>query len=255
MGKALELITVRATAPSTGAAFAAISGNSLTVRNSRGTARILAGWQTAQTAGFRRITSPLLHDGTVGMQMCGGVGATIYPFLGQKVEPQDTLSVYGTGSATAGDMEFASLLIHYPDLAGVDGRFIGVAELERRKESILAVPSTIATPTTGEYGVAEAINAEADQFKANTDYALLGATVQVGAAAIRWVGPDFGGLGVGMPGLKMERADWFVWLSEHYGLPCIPVINSANRAMTMVDAVVDENGTDAIFSTIWARLR
>lgn len=256
MGKALELVTARATAPSTGAAFAAVTGNSLTVRAGKG-AQLVTSWQTRQVAGFTRVTSPLLHDGAVGMQNCGPIGATLFGCTPEGLQAQDTLTVYGSGSAVAGDMEFFSMLIAYADLPGSDVGFISPSELRRRWVDRLCVPSTIATPTSGEYGAAEAINAEADQFKADTSYALLGASVQVAAHAIRWLGPDLGGLGVGMPGkLGIERGpDWFVWLSDFTGLALIPVIRSANKAFTFIDAVTDENGTDPVLCTNYARLR
>jgi hypothetical protein len=59
-----------------------------------------------------------------------------------------------------------------------------------------------------------------------------------------------------MPGkLGLERPDFFLWLAEETGLPCIPVFNSANAAMMMIDAVADENGTDPILCTAYARLK
>lgn len=256
MGKALELVTAKATQPNTGAAFAANTGNSLTVRAGAG-AKLVHSWQTRQVAGFTRVTSPLLHDGTVGMQNCGPIGTTLFSQEPETLQAQDALTVYGSGSNVGGDIEFWSGLIAYQSLPGADVMFLSPADLRRRAVDCLTVPTEIATGTSGEYTGAELINAEADQFKADTMYALLGASVQVGAHALRWYGPDFGGLGVGMPGMTgMERgADYFVWLSEVTGLPLIPVVRSANKGFTFVDAVVDENGANPVFCTHYVRIR
>jgi hypothetical protein len=256
MGRGLELISAMATAPSTGAAFTALTGNSLVVRAGKG-ASLLATWQTRQAAGFSRLTSPMLHDGSVGIQMGGPIGTTLQLVGAREVlQGQDTLALYGSGSATAGDIELWSGLVHYSDLPGVDCRLIGVAELARRLVDRVCVPNTLTTGVTGQYSGAEAISAEGDQFKADTEYALLGAVFQVAGHAVRWLGPDFGGLGIGMPAKNFDRSsDWFVWLSELSGLPLIPIVRSPNKAMTMIDAVVDENGADAVVYTCWGRLR
>jgi len=256
MAKALEIVSFRATAPSTGATFSALAGNSTTIRDSAHPGRMLAAWQTRQAAGYSRVTSPLLHDGTVGLQMCGPIGLTVQTFQGQRLTPQDTLSVYGSGSATAGDMEFFSFLAFYPDLTGVSANLITATEFRKRFVSLHSFPNTLATTATGEYTGSELISAESDQLKANTRYALLGANIQVGCHALCWSGPDFGNLRVGMPGGtgQFRASEFFLMLAEATNLPCIPVISSANKALTYVDAVSDENGTDPVVTTMLARL-
>jgi hypothetical protein len=255
MGRALELITARATAPSTGAAFSAVTGDSLTIKAGKGV-QLVHSWQTRQAAGYTRIISPMLHDGVVGIQQCGPIGQTLFAAVPEPLIGQDLLTVYGSGSATAGDMEFANLLVSYADLPGVDVKLLTPSQLRARMVDRLAVPNTIATPTTGEYAE-ELVGSEADQFKADTEYAILGATVQVGGAAIRWRGPDTGGLGIGMPAkVGLERgADYFVWLSEVTGLPLIPVIRSANKASTYIGSITDEVGADTVLCANYARLR
>jgi len=94
--------------------------------------------------------------------------------------------------------------------------------------------------------------------KANTDYALLGCSVQVPAHAIRWRSPDWGNLGLGMP--NANAAGWhdsffFKDLSERYNLPLIPIVNSSNKDLIFIDGVTDENGTDAVVSTVLGRLK
>jgi hypothetical protein len=263
MGRAFEMITGLVTAP-TGAftAAAALTGNSFTVRDSRSDVRMVARWDTRQATGITRITSPLLHDSSIGMQHGADDAQTRIQMMmpPQRLYPQDALTVEMTGSAVAGDIEFTSYLVEYTDLPGVQGRFINEAELIRRAESLFSNTITIATGATGQYSGQVAINSAQDQFKANTDYALIGYQVtDAGVHAIRYVGPDWGNIGVGGPGidgtLMHDTSDWFLELSRFTGRACIPVMNSANKSLTLIDAAVDENGVNPIVTTMWVELR
>jgi len=251
MGKAIELITVQATAPgATMAAFAALTGDSLTVRNSSKKARVLAGWQNRQTGGNTRITSPLLHDNSRGIQFGSiGIGGSVLGFWSrpcQELMAQDTLTVQGTGSPTAGDIEQSAILVQYDDLPGISGNFISIAELNRRGLNRLGVQMSIASVATGQYGAASAINATDDVFKANTDYAIVGINNRNNCTSVGIRSPDWGNLRVGIPGITGTNSvtqSWFVKLSESTGQDCIPVFNSSNKGITLVDQSDDENAT------------
>ena len=258
MGRALELITGLATAPSTTfTAATVLTGNSLTVRDSRRPTKMRAMWSTRQAAGAARITSALLHDSTIGIQQGCGIGQVIDILaVPQEVMPQDYLGLQLTGSATAGDIEHTSYLLEYDDLPGITGRFITPAELMRRGVNLMANTITISTGTTGQYTGQVAVNSAQDAFKANTDYALIGYDVAgADCHAIRYVGPDWGNIGIGVPGkqnlggLGVHTAKWFIELGA------IPVMNAANKALTLIDAVVNENGGDPIVTTHWVELR
>jgi hypothetical protein len=83
--------------------------------------------------------------------------------------------------------------------------------------NVLAIENTLSTGTAGGWGAAEAINAEYDPMKANTDYALVGYLTDTLAAGIAWRGADTSNYRVGGPGHKdnrMQTRDWFVRLSE-----------------------------------------
>lgn len=260
MGKALELVTAQATAPSTGSAATAVSGNSLTIRDSRKGIRMLALWRTGQAVGSVRIVSPYLHDAVIGMHFqCASGSQILMRQVEQPLYPQDTLQISLEGSATAGDIEMVSFLAQYDDLPGVAGQFIGAAELKRRLLDVTALEHTISTGTSGGYSGEESIVAEEDSLKGLTEYALLGATVQVGVHAVRWVGPDWGNLGVGMPCLNAGEgwhdAFFFRELATETGLPVIPVFNSANKALTYVSAATNELGADLVISTVLGRLK
>lgn len=259
MGRALELISVQATAPGAGAPFAAVTGNSLTLRDSRAPIWLVAFWQKRQTAGFTRLTSPLLHDAVVGIQCTGPIGIAMNTRDSfQRLFTQDTITAFGSGSATAGDIEQASFLAAYEDLPGVNANLIDEAELMRRGEELYSWANTLALGTAGGYSGSEAVNAEQDQFKANQEYAIIGYQIGVAAAAVRWVSSDFGNLGVGGPASASNEAlvnhNWFIDLSRAAGMPLIPVFNSSNKALTFVDGMTDENGVDAVMTTTAVRL-
>lgn len=263
MGRALEMITALATAPSTGAAAAACtdapSANSLTIRDSRKAIRMLDVWATKQAVGSVRFTSPFLHDTTVGMHMAAPSGtAILMRGMAQELKTQDTIDITIEGSGTSGDCEHVSFLVSYDDLPGISGRYISPTELKRRGMEIYAFENNLSTDTGCCYSGGEAITAEQDQLRANTDYAILGCTVQVGVHAVSWTGPDWGYLRQGMPTITEEQwhnAFYFREISEIYGLPLIPVFNSSNKELVEVSAVTDENGTDLVLSTVCQRLR
>ena len=263
MGRALELIAGAATAPSTtftGLTMAA--GNSLTIRNAGldSMVKLLQVWADNQTAGTLRIRSPKLHDNVQGIRLPISASdvAPLLPWgLGQKLIPQDILIAEITGSATAGDLEGAAMLIYYENLTGSDARLVKWADIAGRIVSVLTVENTLSLGTAGGYSGEEAINAEFDLLKANTDYALLGYVVSAECLAVRWRGSDTANLGVGGPGnatLRHVPADWFKRLSLAFDLPLIPVFNSANRGGILLDGIQDEVGTDVTVSSILAEI-
>lgn len=259
----LELLTGFATAPST--TFTALTmgaGNTLTVRSAPLEARplLLQIWSDQQTAGNARVRSPRLHDNVQGIRLFS-VASEVQPLLPpgrpQMLVSQDTLIAEITGSATVGDIETMCMLVYYPDLPGIEARFISPTELLDRARNVVAVENTLALGTAGGYSGEESINAEFDLMKANTDYALAGYLTSAECACIRWRGVDTGNLGVGGPGNEVSKtltAEWFILLSRWYGLPLIPIFNSANRAGFLIDGAQDENGTDPTVTSLFYEL-
>ncbi len=263
MGKGFEVVTGFVTAPgATLTAWTLAAGVSLQVKNCPFEAPIwlMQMWGDWQTAGVLRVTSPRLHDNVQGIRVTG-VASEVKPLMAsgvkQRLIPQDTLVVAQSGSATAGDIESGALLVYYENLPGIDGRLITKSDLMKYGGNVVNVENTLALGTAGGFSGEEAINAEYDLLKANTDYALVGYVTNVECAVLGWRGPDTGNLRVAGPGDELEKeitSQWFIWLSEMYGLPCIPVINSANKASTLIDGVQDENGTDVTVNSILVEL-
>jgi len=256
----LELISATATAPSSGAAASALTGDSLTIKNGRGKTRIVAAWGKRQAAGFSQIAFPSGHDTTRGFR-CGlllGAGLTIPIGFSIPVNAQELLSLTIAGSATAGDVEQDFLLVHYDDVPGITGRLISPAQLDSRIEKLTTVEASIAATAGPSYGSPEALSADSDLLRANTDYAILGATVRTACGAVYLVGPDTSNVKIAVPGLhdKPElTAQWFVLQSRAHGVPLIPVINSGNKASTLLGVCCDENAGTYLVTWHLAQLK
>jgi hypothetical protein len=259
----LETIGFGATAPGTsGAAASAFSGDSLTLKNARPGSRILALAHFAdhQTAGFQQIVFPSGHDTTRGYRaaIAASEVQNLLPYgIPIPLQAQELLSITIAGSATAGDIEQGALLVWYEDSPFISANLITHDTLAQRFVRTTTVYATIATGTSGGYSGAEAINAESDLLRANTDYAIIGMTVDVEGLLLGIRAPDFSGQRVSIPanpGMTEVTANWFPMLSRSFGVPCIPVFNSANRANVLLDAAQDENGADLVVGLILAQL-
>jgi hypothetical protein len=263
MGLALEVVAGFVTAPSTTfTAWTIGAGSSLTIRNAPFGSRIrlLQAWADNQAAGTLRIRSPKLHDNVQGIRL-DVTASDVKPLLPygyqQQLIPQDTLIAEQTGSATAGDIESGAFLVFYEDLPGSAARLLSAEQVMERMVNLVSVENTLALGTAGGFSGEEAVNAEFDLLKANTDYALLGYLVDTECLLVGWRGADSGNLRVAGPGDELGRdvtASWFMDLARNFHLPLVPVFNSANRAGILVDGVQDENGTDATVTTILAEL-
>lgn len=251
MGLAMELISGKATAPgSTLTALTMAAGNSLTVRNASFTSdiRLIDMWAENNAAGIFRIRSPKLHDNVQGIRY--RIDATdpmgLFPKGSwQKLTPQDTLIAEISGSATGGQIEQGQALIWYSDLPGSNARLANWADISPRVVNYLTNEVAITPGVTGGYSGQVALNSTFDLLQANTDYAILGLTVDVRCAAVRITGPDFANFGVGVPGLLTQRnwtARYFKDMNQQLGVPTIPIFNSANKAGTLVDIVQDQTG-------------
>lgn len=261
MGAAMEILSGYVTAPSTTeTALTMSTGDSLTLRNSNGRVFLLNAWAKSQTAGILKLTSPRMHDAIQGLRMYT-VASEVDPLLPmefpQVLYPQDTLTAVMTGSATSGDIEIGCLLLYYEDLPGAQARFINPDTLKQRMKNLFTVQYSIALGTAGVWSGSAAINTTYDQFKADTDYALLGYLVSAECGAVGWKGADVANVRIGGPGNENDKditRDWFVRLSRMTGLPLIPVFNAANKSGILVDGVQDENGTDSVLTSIFAEL-
>lgn len=259
MPRGLDTVSGFATAP--GAVFTPwtlATGDSLAVRAAVPGSNIwlVGAWAFNQVAGVMRVRSPRLHDNVQGIRM--RIPASIVnqkiPNLrngnaAQKLFTQDTLIVEHTGSAVAGQIETGSLLIWYDDVPGIAGRFISSAQLQKFGVNIMGQEVSITTGVAGGYSGSVAINSTNDNFKANTDYALVGGFVDTRIGSIGIKGIDTGNLRVSFPGeptLQDFTVDWFPRLEQATGIPMIPVFNSQNKTGITVDGL----GNQAAITTV-----
>jgi hypothetical protein len=238
------------------------AGNSLTVRFANPTTdvRMIQLWANNNAAGIFRIRSPKLHDNVQGIRY--RIQATDpIPVLAdgswQKLVPQDTLIAEISGSAVGGQIECGAFLVWYADLPGSAARLANWADIVSRIVNILTVEVAVTPGSAGGYSGQVAINSTFDLLQANTDYALLGGTVDTRCSIVRVQGPDTGNLGVGFPGITADRmitAEWFKDLNLMLNIPTIPVINSANKAGTLLDIMQNQAGSAVNVNLVMAQL-
>lgn len=245
----LELVTSFVTAAgASGAAAAAVTGDSLVVKNSKSRARVIAAWNQNQADGFVQITKPSGHDTTRGWRQVVDAANIMNLLAGGiclDVEPQELLSVTIGGSATAGDVEQNMMQVLYDDLPGVMGRFISWEELQARAEmgKLNTIQASLAGAAAG-YTGEELITADSNLLQANRDYAVLGITTSTPCGAVYIYGPDTAYQKCAVPGGVSEAdygRDWFCVMSRAFGESLIPVINSGNKSSTFLGFVQNEN--------------
>lgn len=261
--RTLELVSFSATQPNTGAAAAALSGDSLAVKNSQTTepAEIIAWWADQQVAGYQQLTFPSGHDTTRGLRLpvrASEVDNMLPEGMAIEVQSGETLAVTIAGSNTAGDVENGAFLLSYPRLLGIQPRLIDWSELKQRRTKLVTVYVALAGGAAG-YTGAEALNADSDLLLPNRDYALLGAISSAETCTVALVGPDTGNVRIGMPANDamgmFSTANFFPRLSRAFGEAFIPIINSGNKANTLVSIVQDENNISPNVGLILALLK
>lgn len=268
MGLAFEVVTGGKTAI-TGGAFEALtpaSGNTFSIRNFEGPqgAQIEEVWIVNNASkGRLSIKSPRMHDQTRGLLVANAApqaaalneepSLALPGFATIPLYASDVLAVEYIGSAS--DDVVASFLVAYNDLQGADGRFVTWEAILSRIRSFVGI---LVTPTAGTitYGTAVALDSSDNRLKANTDYALLGADVDLACCTVGITGPDTSNYRVGMPGKVVPQGggDWFVNLSRKYNKPHIPVINSNNKGNTLIDVVQADDAAAVNVTLILAEL-
>jgi hypothetical protein len=258
-GPALDTVVYTGTAiGATLAAGTIATGDSFQIRNMAPNvqALLLQMWSDNQVAGITRLRSPKFHDNVDGIRYRSQIGVLdpqIPWGVPQTLYPQDVLTGELSGSAVGGDIESVVMQIYYPDLPGANARLQTWDFVKSKMRNLVGQRIAMTVGSTAGYNGARAINADTDLLKANTDYALLGATTDIETAAITVKGADTANLRVAVPGengLIHHTNYWFKRLAIAYGLPLIPVINSANKGGTQVEVVGDENGGTANV-TLW----
>ena len=259
MPKCLKLISYSATAPgASGAAAAALSGDSLIVENDHSSEGpcIVDLWGQNQTAGFHQVIRNTSGDNTTRDLRYRMAAANSLPLLPRgtraRLVAQEQLTITIAGSATAGDVETGCMSIWYPNLSGINANLISWSDLMKRAQNLTTVDVSITSAAAGY--TEELITADSNLMKSNFRYAVLGIEADVSVAAVYIKGPDFGNVRVGMPG-NLSDPQWaggyFGELSRAHGdAEMIPTIDSGNRDNTFIGFVSNENAT-TVKATAW----
>ena len=256
----------------TGSAFEALtvaSGDSLSLRflDPNASIRLLEAWgaNNATKCDFS-IRSPLLHDNTRGIRFAHQFNPTtnvadgnpqLYmgDYESQRYRPSDTLIVEALGAASD-DVTFTQL-VHYEGPQVPDAKLLSYSQVLSRAVNLLGnrvSPSAAASTST--YGTAEAVSADDDRFKANTEYALIGLTTDLPFTTLVFTAPETANYRVPCPGHWNEKisANWFMELSRRFNIPAVPVINANNKGNVTVAVADAGGGSNPLICLRWVEL-
>jgi hypothetical protein len=250
-------------------ALAAGTGDSLNVPNfAQGSqAWLLEAWGgTSANAGEFDIRSPDFHDNTRGLRMAHMFNPTLSgadgnpqfelpPRLRQPLYPSDTLTVEVNGTAT--NNVALDLLMYFDNLPGADQNIFTWDEIESRIVDMVGIRVSATAGAAGDYGSNRTLNQDDDRLKANTDYAILGATSQLPCGLLAFTAPETSGRKIGLPlhWNELISGDFFVMISEKYRIPAIPVVNANNRGNVIFQAADAATNVATAATIMMAELR
>jgi len=209
---------------------------------------LLSAWAMVEAAFIFEIHSPRMHDNVHGIRVRGPANNALAQwslFAPTKLYTLDTLTVQLAGTSGAGSLSPMSLLVYYEDLPGIQARLTTPDDVKKRGLNLMAQEVVVTGAVTANYSTAVALNANFDFTKANTDYALLGFTVDINGGTICLRGADTGNLRVAAPGINTlphVTSQWFHRLSQKTGFPLIPILNANNKAGILIDNLTTHTG-------------
>lgn len=260
MPRALEVISGYVhSVSSTLTALTMATGDSATVRafNPASSARLLGIGRQGATAGIVRVRSPLFHDNVKGIHFAVSETpswALLPPEIAQPLHPQDNLILEGNGESSGYDTH--TFLLEYDDLPGAAARLASEGDIVGNYKSTVTVEVATTSASTPASWTDTVITTTDDLLHANTDYAVLGYTVDTAIAGVAIKGVDTSNLRVGATGKVFGGLTdrFFLDLSRFTGRPCIPVFNSANKASTYVSTIDSGASTTSNITLVLAEL-
>jgi len=254
--------TVVGHAANPGAAFTAVAfnqGDSGVVRNfaQTDTAYLERITRAGGSSGAARVLSPLLHDNVRGITFTSAETPTHYLMpqqRGEKLNPQDTLTVQVTGGAAETDL--VALSIYYSNLPGASARLHSWSDIMPLIAHIKPMEVDCTNAAAIGTWTDTVITTTENLLKANTDYAVLGYVTDIAQGMIGIKGLETGNLRVCGPGTTLTdtTSNFFVEWSQREQTPHIPVFNSANNGSTYVSTCDTTASTTPKVQLILAQL-
>ena len=195
-----------------------------------------------------RLTSPYLHDTTRGITVITAQAPSLRTLPrqgGQMLSAQDAMVLQLTSGGA--NSSIVALHTYYTDLGASDARLHSWGDVGGLITQVKPVEIDVtASATIGQWNDT-AITATENLLKANTDYAVLGYSVDVACAVVALKGQDTGNLRISGPGSVLQdvTAEYFIQMDRETGRPYIPVINAANVNNTFV-SVADNAASTAV---------
>lgn len=248
MGRAVDTIGLFSTQAGAGAfpqALAAVPGDSLTIRGTRGEtgARLMAVlYQSNAAAQQFRIISPLLHDNVTGFTMVPGENPLLFGMPSEAfvaLNEQDTLTFQG--SCAAATTITAGLVVDYDDLRGAESDLYRWADISPDIHYIKSIQVALNAVAVGAWTDTLITNTE-NQLHADKSYAVLGYDCSAPVAAVGVKGIATANLRMCGPGgaATVDTSDYFLQLGEKHQRAYIPVFQANDRNSFYVSCL---NGT------------
>lgn len=262
MGLAIDTIAVDVNTP--GASFTAatvVAGNndSLTVRNypQANQAYMVDVIRRHNTSGAVRVLSPLLHDNVTGMTWYTSETPSLQeipPYVGQSIEPGDTLTVQVTGDTTHHCSVY--LVNYYQNLSGASANLYQPSDIINNVKNLK--PITVAVTASGTVGLwaDTLITATENQLHATSFYAVMGYSTDTALGAVGFKSQATGNLRICGPGATTpeDTSYYFVNKSNWWNLPYIPVFNGQDRGACYVSVADNATSTTANVTLVLAEL-
>ena len=262
MGLAIDAILTDVNNPgATFTATAVVAGNSdsLTIRQfpTSAQAKIFDVIRRHNTSGAVRVLSPLLHDNVTGMTWYTAETPSTFnmpQFVGQNVEPGDTLVIQATGDTT----HHCSVIttIYYENLTGASANLWDWGSVSGAIKNVK--PITVAVTASGTVGLWSdtLITATENQLHATSFYAVLGYGTDAALGAVGFKSQATSNLRVVGPGSTAadDTNDYFVQQSVDWQKPCIPVFNGQDRGAAYVTVADNAASTTANITLMCAEL-
>lgn len=247
MGLALDTIGLTATQAASASNpldLAAVSGDSLTVRNFATTDKAYLeaiGLQFATHASGDniQITSPQLADDVTGLNfqpLDNPAGFLMPRQVPQRVYPGDTLAAQVT-DGTNSDVSTATLHMYYPNLPGAGARITRFAQISGAV--INEKPVEVSITTVAGSWVDTLLGTNGAVLKSERDYAVLGYMSDVAVTAIGVKGAFTSNYRACGPGVTAvyDTAEYFLQMDAESGQPHISVFNGKDVGAVYVSVL------------------